>query len=306
MNKPDQTRSDNLRLAVFAVVFAVLSLAFGDAVIKSMSLSFPLAQIYVLRSLIALAILLAIVRWRAPTLALIPKSIFWTAIRSLFLVCMWLAYYAALPQMKLSVAAAVYYTIPLFIALFSAWFAGERVSRRCWFAILLGFAGVLVIVRPDAGGFNGYVLLPLVAAILYALAMILTRTKCLDEDPRVLALSLNLMFVLTGALATVVLAVWGPDEATRLANSFLLGEWTQLDARGWGAMTVLGIVVVIGSLFAAIAYQNGPPSVVASFDYSYLAFSALWGLVFFAEVPDALTVLGMVMIAGAGLVAVRE
>ena len=170
----------------------------------------------------------------------------------------------------------------------------------------LRLCGVIIIVRPDTEGFNSYVLLPLIAAILYALAMILTRTKCVDESPKVLAFALNVMFILMGAAATLVLAIWSPNHLLLESNSFLLGDWVALDTRGWFAMSVLSIVIVVGSLFSAIAYQNGPPSLVASFDYSYLVFSAVWGFVFFTETPDALTILGMAMITVAGLIAVRE
>jgi drug/metabolite transporter (DMT)-like permease len=299
-------RTDNFKLAVFSIIFAVLALSMGDAVIKYFSASFSLWQIYVVRSLIAAPILIAVIKFREPTLSLKPVSISWTAIRSLLLGVMWVAYYAALPHIKLSVAAAVFYTIPLFITLFSAVFTGDKVTSKSWLAIVLGFFGVLLIVRPDADGFNAYVLLPLLAAILYAVAMILTRTKCLDENPKILSLSLNITFIGMGIVASLLIAIWDPAESAKNTYPFLIGDWAVLDLSGWLTMSVLAIVIIFGSLFAAIAYQNAPSSVVATFDYSYLAFAALWGLLVFSEVPDALTIVGMVMIAGAGMIAIRE
>jgi len=67
------------------------------------------------------------------------------------------------------VAAATLYTLPLFITLFAAVFIGDRIGTKGWVAVFLGFGGVLLILRPEAGGFNAYALLPLVAAILDAL-----------------------------------------------------------------------------------------------------------------------------------------
>ena len=299
-------RSDNTKLAVFSIIFAVLILSIGDAVVKYFSASFSLWQIYVIRSLIAVPILIAVIKIREPALSLKPVSINWTAIRSLLLAFMWVAYYTALPHIKLSVAAAVLYTIPLFITLISAVFTGDKVTSKSWSAIVLGFFGVLVIVRPDADGFNAYVLLPLLAAILYAVAMILTRTKCLDENPKILSLSLNITFIVIGIVASLLIAVWDPAESVRDTYPFLIGEWAVLDLSGWLTMSVLAVVVILGSLFAAIAYQNAPSSVVATFDYLYLAFAALWGLLVFSEVPDELTILGMLMIFGAGMIAIRE
>ena len=306
MLKTNDTGVDNLKLAIFSVLFAVLALSLGDAVIKSMSLSFPLWQIYVIRSLLAIPILLFALKLREPDATIMPASLKWVLIRSLLLGCMWIAYYTALPKIKLSVAAAVYYTIPLFITLFSALFTGDKVSANSWLAIIIGFSGVLIIVRPDAQGFNAYVLLPVLAAILYALAMILTRTKCLHENPKALAINLNITFIALGLIATATLSVLEPSNALKTANPFLLGDWTYMSLNNWSVMAVLAVIISIGSLFSAIAYQNGPSSVIASFDYSYLAFSALWGFVFFAEVPDNLSIVGMAMIAGAGLIAVRQ
>ena len=299
------SHSDNTRLAIFSIIVAVLALSMGDAVIKYFSVSFSLWQIYVVRSLIAVPILIGVIKLREPSLPLMPVSIGWTATRSLLLGVMWVAYYTSLPHIKLSVAAAVYYTIPLFITLFSAIFTGDKVTQKSWFAIILGFTGVLVIVRPDADGFNAYVLLPLIAAILYAVAMILTRTKCLNENPKILSLSLNVTFIAMGLIASLAIASWSPVDSTKEHFPFLIGDWVELDIGGWLTMAILAIVVILGSLFAAVAYQNAPSSIVASFDYFYLAFAALWGLLVFSEVPDGLTILGMIMIAGAGLIAIR-
>ena len=253
-------QADNIKLAICSVLIAVFSLSLGDAVIKSMSLSFPLWQIYVIRSLLSVPMLLIIFKLQNPDVSIIPKSMKWVLVRSLLLGCMWIAYYAALPKIKLSVAAAVYYTIPLFITLFSAALTGDKVTAKSWLAIFVGFTGVLIIVRPDTQGFNAYVLLPLVAAILYALAMILTRTKCINENPKVLAINLNMTFILMGIIATTILMVTDLSIMHKQENPFLLGDWTQMDLNGWLVMAVLAIVITLGSLFAAIAYQNGPSS----------------------------------------------
>jgi len=292
-------------------MLSVFTLSLGDAVIKMMSVDFTLWQIYVLRSALALPAIVILIRLFADNsnakskISLLPSSIAWTALRSLLLALMWIAYYTALPHIDLSVAAAVYYTIPLFITLFSALFTGDKVSPQAWFAIALGFTGVLIIVRPQSDGFNLYILLPLLAAVLYALAMILTRTRCRNENPWVLSLSLNVMFILIGVIATLLVPLLQFAPSTIDSNNFLLGEWSAFDSKTVVAMTILATIVIAGSYFAAMAYQNGPPALVSTFDYSYLAFSAVWGFLFFSEIPDGFTVGGMLMIVTAGIIALR-
>ena len=72
------------------------------------------------------------------------------------------------------------------------------------------------------------------------------------------------------------------------------------------ASAVLAAAIIVGSIGAAIAYQNAPAALVGAFDYSYLAFAALWGALFFADIPDASSLAGMAMIVAAGIVALRR
>jgi drug/metabolite transporter (DMT)-like permease len=306
VKQPTYADGDNVKLAVIAIVFTVFALSLGDALIKRISADFTLWQIFVVRSGIAIPVLIAITKSRRHSVSLKPHRIGWTALRSLMLTFMWVAYYAALPHLALSVAAAAYYTLPIFISLFAALFIGDRVGASGWIAVFLGFWGVLLMLRPQAADFNVYALLPLISAILYALAMILTRTKCRNEDPLVLSLGLNVSFIGVGAVASLLIGLWSPSDVEARIYPFLLGRWTSMGANEWLAIGLLGTAIIVGSVGAAIAYQSGPSSIVATFDFSYVAFAAVWGLLFFAEVPEAVTIAGMVLIVGAGMLAVRR
>ena len=298
-------RGDDLRLAICAIVLTALVLSLGDTLVKFISTHFSLWQICVLRSLLAMLALTALLKLPAPGLSVVPVSIRWTLLRSVFLTLMWVIYYTALPHVHLSALAAVLYTIPLFITLFSALFTDDRVGWTSWAAVILGFAGVLVIVRPAAADFSPYAILPLFSAIFYVLAMILTRTKCRRENPKVLALWQNLVAIVIGAVASVILLIWQP-AGLAAADQFLFGGWVPLTPLHWLAMAVLASIIVIANIAGAVAYQRGPPPVVATFDYSYLVFSTLLGLLIFSEVPDMQSAVGIVMIAVAGIVAVRQ
>ena len=168
-------RRDSTGLAVGAILFTVFSLSLGDALIKQISVGFVLWQIFVLRSLLVIPVLLGTLLLLGDRARIVPERPAWVVLRSLMLVLMWISYYASLPNLQLSIAAAAFYTLPMFITLFSALIVGERVRALGWIAVAIGFAGVLLILRPKAAEFNAYALLPLVSAVLYALAMILTR-----------------------------------------------------------------------------------------------------------------------------------
>ncbi len=170
----------------------------------------------------------------------------------------------------------------------------------------LGFVGVWSILKPAAGDFNFYALSPLISVILFALAMILTRTKCRNEHPLILSLALNISFVMVGLLASLLILPLGQADTGATARSFLVGSWTAMGFGEWAAMTLLAMSILIGSIGAAIAYQTGPSSIVATCDFAYVGFAAVWGLVFFGEVTDRIALLGMLMIIGTGILTVRK
>lgn len=281
----------NTGRAIVAVVIAVLALSLGDAIIKATSLSLPLWQMYILRSALVVPVLCGLV-WKTGFRAF--GSLGWVIARSVLLVLMWLSYYAALPLMPLSLAAAAYYTSPILIVVLAALLARTWPAPRALLAIVLGFCGVVLILRPDTSGFQIATLLPVLAAFLYASAMVLTSAKCRNDDPLSLALALNIAFIIGG----LVLGLFAGQE-----GSFIFGPWQAVDLNLLCIIGALAIVILIGSVGAAIAYQNGPPATVAAFDYSYLVFSLIWGGLFFGELPDSLTLAGIAVIVGAGFLA---
>jgi drug/metabolite transporter (DMT)-like permease len=275
-------------LAVSAVIIAVLALSLGDAIIKATSLNLPLWQMYILRSAPVLPVLWWLARRNGPRAF---GSLFWVVVRSALLVAMWLSYYSALPLIQLSLAAAAYYTSPILITVIASALARQWPAANVLIAIFLGFAGVVLILRPDTSGFEVATLLPLLAAFLYASAMVLTSRKCRDDDPFALALALNIAFIFAGA----GLGLFSGKE-----GAFIFGPWQSLDLTLIGVVAALASVILIGSVGAAIAYQNGPPATVAAFDYSYLVFSLFWGALFFGEWPVGFALAGITIIVTAG------
>lgn len=314
MTQITEPKNDNLKLAISAILIAVFSLALGDALIKKSNASFVIWQIFILRSIIAAPLLIFFLKRRNSShntsienlYSLMPKHMVWTLIRSALLVVMWLIYYMALPNVDLSIAAASFYTLPIFITLFAALFLGERIGTGGWIAVVLGFSGVLLILRPQAGDFNLYALLPIISAILYALGMILTRSKCREEHPMVLSLWMNIMFIIVGVLASVLILLSQPSEEFRHSNLFLFGDWQPMGFSAWGDMTILAVALLAGSVGAAIAYQSGPASTIAIFDFSYVAFAIIWGVLLFDETLDLKTIIGILMIVIGGILSTRK
>ena len=231
--KPDRTAQ-----GVGIILASVLTMAFADAVVKLVSADITVWQVFVARSLVAIPIIIALLP--ATGVGLKPRAPRWAFVRSVLLVLTWIAFYASLPVLSLSVAAVAVYTNPIMIALLSAVLIGEAVTGRQWGGVLLGFLGVIAILKPGTDAFSWFTLLPLLGAAFYALAMVLTRSKCQEEAPLTLALALHGSFLAAGLFATIVLALIGLGTDTKAAFPFLLGDWAPMGAREWGLMALLG------------------------------------------------------------------
>lgn len=78
-----------------------------------------------------------------------------------------------------------------------------------------------------------------------------------------------------------------------------------MDLSQWGSMGLLAMAILVGSIGTAIAYQNGPSSMIGTFDFAYVGFAVLWGIVFFNDLPDGVSVVGMVLVVVAGIMSLR-
>ncbi|MGL6211186.1 MAG: DMT family transporter [Paracoccaceae bacterium] len=279
---------------VATILATVFAMALADALVKQSSAGMTLWQIWVLRSLFVIPVLLLMARSR-----LSRQGLGWVLLRSLTLAAMYLGIYGAIPFIDLSVIAAALYTGPLFILVLSALVLGERIRTLHWTAMLTGFAGVLLIVRPLAAGFNLLTLLPIAAAVLYAVAAVLTRAKCAHIPATTLALWLNLTFIGLGGAASLALSAL-PVVMTLPDYPFLFATWRPMKVGDWVLIHALAALMIVIAIGLARAYQSPRPQVIATFDYTYLIFAAFWGYVFFHEIPDARTITGMVLVTAAG------
>lgn len=296
-------KGDRIAAGIGLILSAVFLLSLADASVKYFSHRMPIWQLFLGASFISVPILGT---WlvngiKGETIAI--GSVRWITARSLLLLLMWVAYYAALPLIPLSVAAVAIYTTPLFIALFAACFGTERLTFLGWFAVCLGFVGVTTVLQPGKGSFTAAVLLPALGAVFYAMAMVVTRQHCREEHPLVLAFALNVAFLIAACGGGVV-SVLCEDFSARAP--FLLSAWQPLGWREAGFITCYAIALVTINTATARAYQLAPAALVGTFDYAYLIFACFWGYWFFNEVPSASTWVGMLMILLAGLVVSRN
>lgn len=284
-------------------VGAVFVGACADTLIKLTSRSMPIWQLFALRSmLVALALWLFLRRQRVPLQALTDR---WVVLRGGLLCVMYVLLYAALPSMTMAAFGAAIYTVPLFVTVFSAVWLKAPVRAAQWAAVAVGFGGVLLVLRPGSDLFSPIALMPVGAAVTYALAGLVTNRHCARTDARVMALSLNLALALLGLLGSLFVLALAPSPQDIARAPALLSGWSPLSPGEGLLVVVLAAMLLALNLCIVRAYQIGPPPLVAVAEYSYIAFVVAWGAIAFDERPDALTVVGLLTLAAAGALAMR-
>lgn len=299
-------RPQNITLGIALIIAAALTISVQDVVFKMFRGDLTLWQIFALRGLMALPVLMIIGALRGAFKQTVLASItVWSLLRGFCLTMTFLAFYAAIPFLSLSTVGAANYIAPIFVALLSAYVIGEAVGRLGWIGVCLGFIGVVVLLRPGSDAFSVFALLPIGGAAFYAVGHIITRTKCQSVPVAALTLSLNIMMMLAGLIISAILLLLQPTGPTVDAYPFLFGAWTAVGMNEWLLLIALvGFTVSIGMMLAA-AYKMAPPATIATFEYSYLVFVAVWDILFFDLTPTPFSLAGMAMIVLAGILVMR-
>jgi drug/metabolite transporter (DMT)-like permease len=187
------------------------------------------------------------------------------------------------------------------ITLLSVLILSETVGPRRWLALLVGFMGVLLIVRPGLATFNMGSIFILISVLFYALATMLTRKLQTTDSSATMSYYSSLVYLIaTVILAPVVILVGDfPDAHPSIA--FLFRAWAMPSLLDWIIMSGLGLVWAGGMYFLARAYSLAQASVIAPFEYVALPINVMWGLVIWHELPTWMTLAGALLTLSSGV-----
>lgn len=291
---------------ILALVVGIAVFSLQDVILKRLSGDYPLYQAMIIRSLTAVPLLLIILRLfdgRLTTIAT-PNWALMLA-RGILNFVAYTAYYLGLAALPMADTVALFFTAPLFITIAAALVFRDRIGATNILALLAGFVGMLMIFNPSASVFDPAALLPVLAALGYALTQLATRVLGRTETAAAMTFWGNLTF-LAGALALA--AVFGSgayDGATHPSLAFLTRGWQPMPARDLGLFMACGVIASIGLSLLTYAYRVAPSASVAPFEYSFIIWGVLWGWVFWAQLPAALAWGGIALLIGAGLLVIR-
>lgn len=283
--KPDQNarpaQTHNVRAALL-VVAGMSMISSNDAIMKLSSEELGVGQLLFVRG--ALAVILFSSYITLTGRPLFPRGLFsrWNGLRAFCECCATICFITGLTLLPIAIASTLVWVTPMLLTIAAALLLKEHVSVGRWLAVLVGFAGVLLVTRPFDEHFSAAMLLPLVAAVFVTFRDLVTRR--IDRN-------LDSLYVVLATLALVSLA--------GLALS--LGNWRPVSLERTGWLSLSALLLGSGFLCQIVAVRSGELSFIAPFSYAGILVAVFYGYVIWHELPDSLTVAGIALIVGAGM-----
>ena len=268
--------------AILCMLMGAAVLTANDALLKWMTGGYHVGQIMFCRGLFV-SIPLAFLIWRSGGLKSLhtenPKG---HLIRALLVISGTFLFVSGLKYLPLTAAIAIAFAGPLFITALAPPLLGEHVGWRRWMAVLAGFIGIIIIMRPGGSVFQWAALFPLAASLTGAFRDVLTRGMSATETSVGLLFYTSLGVVLAGI--TVSPFVWQPVP---------LADW------GWFAVN--GFLIGTAHFLMIETFRYGEAALVAPFKYSGVIWAAIFGYFIWGDIPELRTVIGSTVVVIAGI-----
>ncbi len=287
LRTPLELKQDNVRAAGFMVLSTVFFII-NDTTMKLVAEELPILQAMAIRGAlvtvglgVAAYMTGALARWRSLADPMVMGRAGFETVGSF-------AFMIALPQIPLATAVALNMATPLCILPLAALFLGERYGWRRIAAIVVGFMGVMLILRPTVDGVDPWLLLSFSSSIFFAMRDVSTRRISHDIPSFLIALTM-------AGTVTVATAAWSAVEG-----------WHPVDAIVFAKLLLASVMVGFGYMLVVKAMRQGEVSFTGAFRYAALLWATMLGWVFWREIPDPVAWIGISLVLGAGLYALHR
>ncbi|MEM7562890.1 MAG: DMT family transporter [Pseudomonadota bacterium] len=279
-------RSNRAMLGITITLIGGLCFAIQDAGIKWLTAEVAVLQVLFLRSIFALVFLSASTVLTGEKIAFKVKQPLLLLIRTAINITCWVLFFYGLKHLPLATAVALFFSVPLFLAVFSVPILGEKVGIRRTLAIIVGFVGVLFITNPTLG-ISWPMLMMLGAAMGWAL--VASATRVLGENENT---STMLFYTLLGFVITMA-----PPQ---------LWVWREIGSEHYLLVTAVAFFGVIAQFCVTKAYAIATPSLIAPFEYVALIWAAILGFLLWGDVPNTSAIVGAGLIVASGIYIVNR
>ena len=305
-------QAGSVQKASFYVFLGMLCISINDLFVKQFSKNYPLHEIIFIRSLIAILFTLLLVKSEGGLKILKTQQPIQHALRAVAIFLCNMIFFSAIATLPLATATALFFVAPIFITLLSIPLLGEKVGIRRLLAVIIGFLGVFIMMKPNTWTMSDIppfiYFLPVIAAVLYAVMQIMTRKLSKSSKPAALAFYIQLTFVI---FSLIFGFIFGDGKLAAVSSNtslqFILKGWSEPEISDLPYFVALGFLAAGVSYFMSKAYSTAAAASVAPFEYVLLPLSIFWGWTFFGDIPDLYIFTGIIFVVGSGLyVLIRE
>ena len=283
------------------LVLAMLIISLQNIAVKWIGGDYSVLEIVTFRSLVALPCTLLFYRYEGQRGLPTTQQHKLEYIRGGFLFLSYTTFMMGLAALPLADIEAIRFSGPLMITFLSVVILGEKVGPRHWLALLVGFVGVMLIVRPGSTAFNLGSIFILISVLFYALTVILTRKLQTTDSSATMSYYSSLVY-LAAALVLSPLAIFiGEMPNAHPSVAFLLRDWTLPTLLDGIIMAGLGLIWAGWMYFLARAYSMAQASVIAPFEYLSLPINIMWGFLIWHEIPTIMTLAGAFLTLFSGM-----
>lgn len=294
------TNTSNLKGIGF-LLLAILIGSLQAVAVKWIGGNYSVLEIVTFRSLVALPITVLFFRFEGkkglPTTIHLKLQI----VRGLFLFLSYTTFMMGLAALPLADIESIRFSGPMMITVLSVFMLGEKVELRRWLALIVGFAGILLIVRPGSTHFNEGSLFVLISVLFYALTVILTRKMKTTDSSATMAYFSSWVYLIAAFIVSPLAATVGEIPNAHPSIAFLFHAWTLPTLLDLFIMSGLGLIWASWAYFATRAYSTAQASVIAPFEYASLPINVMWGFLIWHEIPAGMTLAGAALTLLSGL-----
>ena len=300
---------NNNYLGISAIVLGTVCFSINDISVKLFSTEMPLHQLMFFRATFAICILLfLILPFYGGLKYLNTNNPIFHLFRGLAVVGANTFFFISIAELSLAEATAIFFIAPILITVFAVFFLEEKVGIRRSLACLIGFLGMLFIIKPGSFSFNLISLFPLIAALFYTALHIITRKYGAQEKPLTMGFYIQVCFLITSLMFASGFYIADVNVGQSKALTFLTGSWVSINTFDLLHIFIgIAFPISIGGVLVSYAYKNHEASFLAPFEYGALIIAVMSTYFVWNEMPDNLSLVGITLIMFSGIfVSIRE
>ncbi len=298
---------NNNTKGIILILTAMLIFAVQDSLMKYIYNSVALYEVYFFRTIVSFTLIIIYLKILKKPIVFKTHYPLLTFCRVILFFFGFSSFYISLTIMPLATATALFFVTPFLITIFAKFILKDQIGPRRWFAVIVGFIGVYIILNPNFDDFDYFSLSPILCAFCYALSMIIIKKTSKKDNVYQQMFQFYIGAMIISTIFYFFIGDGRYDTVDNPAAQFIFREWFSNLEFSLIYMIVLGFTAAAAFLLIFSAYRIASPAVVSPFEYSILVWSTLSGWIFFNEVPKINTMIGMCLIVGGGIyIFIRE